>query len=116
MKIYYARPITIYNTPQEKRDIELLEKLGFEVFNPNKEALQKKYKELGMTVFTEIVSECDALAFRTFPDGSISAGCVKEIVVAQEKGIPIIELPSAISKRSLSVDATREYLSNSGQR
>ena len=32
MKIYYARPVNLYNSGQDKRDIELMEKLGFEVF------------------------------------------------------------------------------------
>jgi len=34
-KIYYAHPLNIYNTAQEKRNIATLESLGFEVVNPN---------------------------------------------------------------------------------
>ena len=35
MTVYYAHPMAIYGTPQEDRDIETLENLGFTVVNPN---------------------------------------------------------------------------------
>lgn len=44
MKVYYARPISIYNTKQDERDIQLLEAIGFEVNNPNKAELVERYK------------------------------------------------------------------------
>lgn len=116
MKIYYARPINLYNSPQDQRDIQTLEKLGFEVLNPNKEELQKRYKSEGMSVFMQAVSECDALAFRAFPDLSISAGVKKEIDKAIELKKPVIELPTITEKRTLSVNDTRAYLSLIGFR
>ena len=116
LKIYLARPINLYDTPQDKRDIELLEKLGFEILNPNKEELQKRYKEEGMDVFLEAMKESTALAFRSFPDGKISAGVKKEIDKAIEMEIPIIELPTITSIRVLSVEDTRAYLGYLGQR
>lgn len=45
-KVYYAHSLHLYNTPQEKRDIELLEKLGFEVLNPNQPEIQEKIQSL----------------------------------------------------------------------
>lgn len=110
MKIYYARPINLYNTFQDKRDIELLQKMGFEVINPNKEILAERYKTEGMNVFFEAMKECDGLAFRTFPDGKISAGAYKEILKAIEDEKFVIELPTITSERVLSVEDTREYL------
>lgn len=110
MKIYYARPINLYNSPQDGRDIELMQQLGFEVLNPNKAELKERYKTEGMDVFLQAVTDCDALAFRSFPDLSISAGVKKEIDRAIELGKPIIELPTITVKRVLSVDDTREYL------
>ena len=104
---------------QEQRDIETLERLGYEVFNPNQEWIQAKCKEMGansMQLFEGLVKKCDILAFRAHPDGMIGAGMVKEIAWAQESGIPVIELPSSIGRRSLSVEATREYLKELGQR
>lgn len=115
-KIYYARPINLYNSPQDKRDIELMQKLGFEVINPNKEELQEKYKKEGMTVFLQAVNDCDALAFRSFPDLSISAGVKKEIDQAIGLNKPVIELPTVTNKRTLTVEDTREYLRCIGSR
>ena len=43
MKVYYAHPINYYNTAVEKKDIETLEKLGFEVFNPNQKWIEQGY-------------------------------------------------------------------------
>lgn len=116
MKIYYARPISLYNTKQENRDLALFKELGWEVLNPNKEELQIRYAQEGMDVFLMAVTSCDALAFRAFQDGKISAGVAKEIDKAEELGKPVIELPTITSKRILSVDDTREYLKMLGHR
>jgi len=120
-KIYYAHCQAIYNTPQEKRDVDLLEELGFEVINPNAPehigAVQKmKSREPHINVmeyFYSLVKQCDALAFRALPDGSIPAGVGGEL---NNLSIPVIELPSGISRRVLTVDQTREYLKEIGQR
>lgn len=116
MKIYYARPISLYNTKQEERDLLLLTQLSLDVVNPNKEELQQRYQSEGMDVFTQAVSDCDALAFRSFQDGNISAGVKKEIDKAIELGKPVIELPTITSQRVLSVDDTRKYLELLGSR
>lgn len=116
MKCYYARPIHLYNSEQDKRDIQAIENMGFEVVNPNKEHLQERYKTEGMNVFLEAVSDCDALAFRAFPDLSIPAGVKKEIDKANELRKIVFELPTITSKRVLSVEDTREYLKLLGYR
>lgn len=116
MKVYYARPINLYNTPQDERDIELLKSLNFDVLNPNKQELQERYKTEGMDVFLQAVSDCDIIAFRSFPDMKISAGVKKEIDKAIELGKIIIELPTITSDRILSVEDTRAYLSYLGNR
>jgi hypothetical protein len=116
LKIYYARPLNLYNTPQDKRDIELMQGLGFEVINPNKEELAQRYKTEGMDVFLQAVTECDALALRAMPDMTITAGVKKEIDKAAELGKAVIELPTITSKRVLSVEDTREYLRLIGAR
>ena len=115
-KIYYARPINLYNSSQDKRDIQGLAALGFEVLNPNKEELQIRYKAEGMDVFLQAVAECDALAYRSFPNLKLSAGVVKEIQKAVEINKPVIELPTLTSDRFLSVEDTREYLKLLGHR
>lgn len=121
MKVYYAHCQAIYGTPQEDRDIELLEHLCFKVFNPNCEWVRKQLPSVPqseqMQYFCNIVQEdCDALAFRALPDGAIPAGVLKEIQAAQEAGMPVFELPSGILRRELSVEQTREYLKEIGQR
>lgn len=116
MKIYYARPISLYNTKQEERDLLLLTQLSLDILNPNKAELQRRYDIEGMDVFTSAVKDCDALAFRSFQDGKISAGVKKEIDAALELGKPVIELPTITSVRVLSVDDTREYLKLLGSR
>ena len=116
MKVYYAHCLAIYNTPQEQRDIHLLESLGFEVYNPNCKECADGYKEKGMDFFADVVGSCDVLAFRALPDGRIPAGVAQEISYMIMCAKPIIEFPSGILKRTISVDETREYLKEAGQR
>lgn len=114
--IYYAHSIAIYETPQEARDIALLEQLGFMVFNPNSTVADAGYKHEGMDYFKAVVQECDALAFRPNPGGSVNAGVDKEIQWAIEKDLPVIELPSWIERKILSVGETRALLRELGHR
>lgn len=117
-KVYYAHPISIYNTPQEQRDVERLQKLGFEVVNPNSPECDAGYRNGGMEYFRKIVADCDAIAVRGFLDGSIPAGVAKEVVMAAEAGKPMFELPSTIdfTRRTLNVDMTRAALLECGCR
>jgi hypothetical protein len=69
-----------------------------------------------MNYFTELVGSCDALAFRSLPDGAIPSGVAKELKHAQSLGYPIIELPSMVSTRIMDVEQTREYLHEIGER
>jgi len=116
LKIYYAHSIGLYNTPQETRDIELLESLGFEVINPNTLLHHENYQREGMGYFKNVIWSCDALAFRANFDNSIGSGVALEIDFAGEKNIPVIELPSNISRRRLSLEETRGYLTETGER
>ena len=116
MKVYYAHSISIYGKPQELRDIEALEALGFEVVNPNSEANDWGYRLSGMSWFEEIIEQCDALAFRGHADGSIPAGVLHELRYHQSRGRPFFELPAAIERRALTVEQTRAYLMEVGAR
>ncbi len=113
---YYARPLSLYRTPQEDRDKETIRLIGYEPIKINKPELQAAAKKHGMEVFQELVQETKALFFRGFIDGSIGAGIAKEIAWAREAGLPIIELPSNIGRRTLSVEDTRALLHELGQR
>ena len=116
MKVYYAHCIAIYHTPQEDRDVATLSKLGFEVVNPNAPEHSEGYRREGMAYFKQFAKSCDAIAFRALPDGSIPAGVGSEIEIFLAEGKPVMELPSAISRRALTVAQTREYLSEVGTR
>ena len=121
MFIYYAHCQAIYGTPQEARDIELLQMLGFTVVNPagfNQETINsmKEHGEDVMAWFCDQVMLCDALAFRALPDGRIPAGLAKEIAAAKEDDMPVFELPGGVLSRTIDVDETREYLREIGQR
>lgn len=122
MKVYYAHSIHVYNTPQEKRDITLLESLGFEVYNPNNEEARlglEKWKSDGkhtMWFFKKLIDDCDFLAYRSHPDLSIPSGVFFEIQHAIEKKKQIIELPTITSKRVLTYEDTLKYLEYNGQR
>lgn len=116
MKVYYAHCLAIYNTPQEKRDVSLLESLGFEVVNPNSEECSEGYKREKMDFFKRFSKECDLIAFRATPHGRIPAGIAKEIEMFEQEQKPVIELPSQRVRRVMSVEETREYLREIGQR
>ncbi|MDB5036532.1 MAG: hypothetical protein JWQ35_60 [Bacteriovoracaceae bacterium] len=113
---YYAHPISIYGSAQEKRDVALIESLGFEVLNPNAQEHDRGYKEQGgMAYFEKLIRDkTHLLFFRAFADGTIPAGVAKEIEVMNFG--PVIELPTGIKRRTLSVDVTREVLKESGAR
>ena len=116
IKVYYAHPVTLYGTTQEKMDIVTLEDMDFEVVNPNAPEHDKGYRERGMDYFEDLVRECDGIAFRGFPDSSIPAGVAKEIDWMVDNIGFVIELPSATFRRELSVKETREFLMQAGRK
>ena len=113
---YYARPLNIYDTPQEERDMQFMRDAGFNVVDVNTTRMQTAYEMDGMSVFDPIVRSCDALFFRAFMDGAIPAGVGKEIHWAREAGLPVFELPRMVFDRILSPETTRTALMELGQR
>lgn len=110
MVIYYAHCKAIYDTPQEQQDVELLERLGLQVVNPNDDKHKPNWAEKGMEYAHFIVGSCEALAFRALPDGSIPAGVGYEIDIARKLNFPIIEIPSTAQRRILNIEETRDYI------
>ena len=118
-KIYYAHPVSLYDSKQEERDLALLALLwpNAEIYNPNKELDQQKYKEFGFDWFLDRVADCDMVVFRAFPDGQLGAGVWSEVVYAKNECVlPVVELPFLMESRKLSVSDTREYLKHAGRR
>jgi hypothetical protein len=117
LTIYYAHPLSLYGTPQEARDVDMLRQIGFEVYNPNSKKDDEQYANLSMEYFLRIIEEqCNLLAFRAFPDGNIPSGVAREIRHARILHMPILELPNGIIRRELTIEESREYLNNLGQR
>ena len=117
-KIYYAHCMSIYNTPQEKRDLETIKILypNTQIYNPSEDKNgEKGYKDFGMKYFTDIIDTCSLLIFRSLPHGKIPAGVFKEINYAIKNNKPVIELP-CFTNREMSVDDTRFYLKECGFR
>jgi hypothetical protein len=128
MKVYYAHCIGLYNTLQETRDIQTLERLGFEVINPNTpetdaacDAIRAASslpdpRDAVMEYFRRFALECDCIAFRALPDGSIPSGVALEITMFQGESKPVFELPSGFTTRGRTLAQTREYLREIGYR
>ncbi len=124
MKAYYAHCVALYDTTQERRDLRTMETLGWDVLNPNTAEHQRGCEAAraadptsgGMNYFKPLVTGCDITVFRALPDGAIPAGVAKEIEWAREAGRTVIELPSGLSRRGLTVEQTREYIREVGTR
>lgn len=121
-KAYYAHSKGIYGTHQESRDQELIRSLGYEpiLFDWKvKESIQEakaNSRDVMVNVFKPLVTSSSVLFFRSLPDGRIPAGVAAEIGYARDNGIPVLELPSGIFSRTISVVETREYLAEIGER
>jgi hypothetical protein len=116
MRAYYAHCKVIYGTPQEARDIALLQSLGFEVVNPADKQYEQAWAEQGMALKEKFADECDLIIFRSLPDLRIPAGVAKEIEAFKVRSKAVLELPSGLSCRAITVEQTREYLAEVGQR
>lgn len=116
MTAYYAHCVALYNTQQETRDIVTITDLGYMCYNPNNPICDAGYKREGMPFFHHIIEACDLVVFRGTPEGRIPAGVAYEIDYAKNLGKPVIELPSGISLRTMTVQQTREYIAEVGKR
>lgn len=114
--VYYAHCMALYDTAQEKRDVALLQRLGYRVLNPNGPEHQTGAREHGMEYFKPLVQQrSSVLAFRALPDCSIPAGVYLEIEWAREAEHPVIELPSSVTRRGITREQTREYIREVGK-
>ena len=114
MRAYYAHCMKIYGSQIEHDDVELIGKLGFHAVNPNSQEHIDAIRNMSsgsekMDYFCDVVQSCNVLFFRALPDGSIPAGVAKEIKCAQERSIPVFEIPY-FNRKVLTVEETRAYI------
>lgn len=96
--IYYAHPMTWYDTRDELLDIAAISQLGF-VSNPNSHQFQaqvdyaKKKGNPVMDIFANYIQNvADGVAFRRLNNGKIGAGVAREVFEAIIWGKPVYEV------------------------
>lgn len=101
LTVYYAHPMSWYDTPDEEADLVILRGLFGKVVNPNIPALSEAVRDLRasgqghrvMEPFIDTVRLCDAVAVRPFKDGKIGAGVAQEALTAKVFGLGLFMLP-----------------------
>lgn len=93
--IYYAHPIALYNTEQEKIDIQFLKIIG-KVLNP------ADINKQGVSVFINFTLYAKEVWFRGY-----TAGVCLEVIVARLKHIPVYSLET---KLPISVEEQRRII------
>ena len=106
-RMYFGHPLNTYDTPLEAELMAVIAKAfpDHEIINPNRPEHQRGYAEYekthkdaqgvptGMGYFFEVlVPTCDAGVYLAFRDGMISAGCVGEAELQQQRGLPTWEI------------------------
>ena len=113
--IYFARPTALYDSPSDIRGYAVLLSAGYQIVDPNSPLHQLGYRASGMSWFLSLIEdEADALAYMTYPDGSIGAGVAREILEAHLHGLPVYRivdrellLETEMPQRILSIAQTR---------
>ena len=89
--IYFAHPISAYNSPIEAQAIQVLERAGFVVVNPS-DPVHAEACGSDMTLWTALAGTCDAVAMLGFEDGAIGAGVAKEVATVHGQGKPVFKV------------------------
>jgi len=88
MKIYFAHPISHYDTPHEAKCLKRIKEWAKEVFsgrkkieilNPNQRVHQEAYQTKGFRHFDALVRSCDIIVAVSFHDGEWGAGVYREL-------------------------------------
>lgn len=90
-KIYFAHPITDYNTEYEEDCIKAIKKmyesqfLDLQIVNPNSPEHEAYYSQYGMGYFIGLARGCDITVAVPFRDGAFGAGVAKELMASNLK-------------------------------
>lgn len=143
LRIYYAHPISMYWSDEEKRVVKALEAAGYEVINPSDEIharaveqIKEQYKDdpaegsrrVMSDYFIPLAQSCDICGIQSFPDKSFGAGAageargmlergqaVHEIIVEADRIILTDPITALPAERCLDVDSTRAMLNKLGR-
>lgn len=92
MKVYFAHPLSDYNTDYEKECIKSIKSYFHalngkqpDIVNPNKQIHQTNYDMYGMGYFIGLVTACDICVAVPFADEIFSAGVWKELKSVDSK-------------------------------
>ena len=115
-RIYFAHPVWTYDTEVEAAIVRDLERLGYEVVNPNSSEHQAAYAEHGMAHFTVLAASCEALAYLSETDENwgidypgnhdVGAGVAREILEMLVLGKPVYILSRGVHAEHWRVDCT----------
>lgn len=88
VRVYFAHPVGIYNTPYEKNCLETIKANlpGCEIVDPNTKESRDAYQERGFTYFRELAASCDEIVVVPFRDGSWGMGVYQEMLLMKETG------------------------------
>lgn len=94
MKIYFAHPVSDYNTPKEEEDLQAIQKYfpDAEILNPNSPESEAAYKVQGMKYFEDLVKTCTGIVCVPFSDGEWGMGVWKEAESMARSGGPVWQL------------------------
>ncbi len=117
MKIYYAHPINMYGSDEEKNEIAHIMSLfgSSTIVNPSIYEGRVNDTKDRMIFYLNLVRDCDIVVFRRLA-GKISAGVGKEVNFALKSGKVVYELQNqqiiAITQPvdPISVEETRRLL------
>jgi hypothetical protein len=111
MLVYYAHPQVTYGSVQEARDLAVLKKLGFQVYNPNNSKDEPNFREYGMKWFDMLHEHhrFDAVFYRPTPDDQdiASYGTGYEANMCAAKGIPVFRITDYV--KALTKEQTGTY-------
>lgn len=94
MKIYFAHPVSEYDTENEAKAMDFIRSTSpeAEIINPNKAVHAEAYRQIGMDYFISLVKKCDQLFAMPFPDGRFGMGVYTEAVAMMNKNGSILEI------------------------
>lgn len=115
MSVYYAHPVSAYDTAQEASDVAVIESTIGTVVNPNSTHHNERYQQAGMPYFfDEVLPACQSCVVRAFDDGKIGAGVYAEAEWFIARGLPVREITDhgigffcLEDSRRLTVDETK---------